>query len=136
MPFQTQAQQAQRVRRVRPARPARPAQPAQPDQRALQAKEVNKLFSQFFRENGTKSSILERMKSAAAIVKALSRPTSQKSGAWSTKDPEKGGKTAEEVAKEKEMKMQKKKNQLEALLEEELDEDKGKGPEPIGNVQF
>ena len=71
------------------------------------------------------------MKSAAALVKALSRPTSQKSGAWSTKDPEKG-KSAEEVAKEKEMKLQKKKNQLEALLEEELDEDKGKGPEPVG----
>ena len=74
--------------------------------------------------------ILERMKSAAAIVRALSRPSSQKSGAWN-KDPEKG-KTPEELAKEKEMKMQKKKNQLEAMLEEELDEDKGKGPEPVG----
>ena len=70
------------------------------------------------------------MQSAAAIIKALSRPNSQKSGAWSTnQDPEKG---MEEKAKEKEMKMQKKKNQLEALLEEELDEDKGKGPEPVG----
>ena len=71
------------------------------------------------------------MKSAAAIVRALSRPSSQKSGAWKSKDVEKG-KSPEEIEKEKEMKKQKKQNQLEAMLEEELDEDKGKGPEPVG----
>ena len=68
------------------------------------------------------------MKSAAAIVAALSRPASQKSGAWSKEDPEIGKR--DETAKSH--KSNKKKDTLEDILEEELAADEYKGKEHIG----
>ena len=71
------------------------------------------------------------MKSAAAIVAALSRPASQKSGAWSKDDdPEAGGKRVEDSAKS--TKSAKKGSTLEDILEEELAADEYKGQEHVG----
>ena len=75
------------------------------------------------------------MKTAAAVVKALSRPASQKSEAWSKGDPESGSRkpsTVEEIAKMKAVKAKKDRDELEAILEEELETDNFKGPEPVG----
>jgi hypothetical protein len=77
--------------------------------------------------------LVERMRSAAAVVAALSRPASQKSGAWSKEDPEAGQTAEQEAAKKKKAaKRKKKKAELEAILEEEMEDDKAGGPEPIG----
>ena len=70
----------------------------------------------------------ERMKSAAAIVAALSRPASQKSGAWSKDDPEAGNRV-EDSAKSRNTK---KPSTLEDILEEELAADEYKGQEHVG----
>ena len=69
---------------------------------------------------------LERLKSAAAIVARLSRPASQKSGAWSKDDdPEAGKKSKEEKTKDC----------LEVILEEEFGEDnEEQEPMPKGAV--
>ena len=54
-------------------------------------------------------------------------------GAWSKSDPEKGIRSAEDEEKEKRRKaLQNEKSTLEAILEEELEVDNFKGPEPVG----
>ena len=54
-------------------------------------------------------------------------------GAWSKSDPEKGIRSAEDEEKEKKRKaLQNEKSTLEAILEEELEVDNFKGPEPVG----
>ena len=72
----------------------------------------------------------ERMKSAAAIVAALSRPASQKSGAWSKDDDPEAGKRVEDSAKSRNS--TKKPSTLEDILEEELAADEYKGQEHVG----
>ena len=70
------------------------------------------------------------MKSAAAIVAALSRPASQKSGAWSKDDDPEAGKRVEDSAKSRNS--TKKPSTLEDILEEELAADEYKGQEHVG----
>ena len=54
-------------------------------------------------------------------------------GAWSKSDLEKGIRSAEDEEKEKKRKaLQNEKSTLEAILEEELEVDNFKGPEPVG----
>ena len=71
------------------------------------------------------------MKSAAAIVAALSRPASQKSGAWSKDDDPEAGKRVEDSAKSRNSNT-KKPSTLEDILEEELAADEYKGQEHVG----
>jgi len=76
------------------------------------------------------------MKSASAIVASLSRPSSQKSGAWSKEDPEAGRIAKEqevEEAKKLALKKRKKKDEMDAILEEAMEEEKAvKGQQPVG----
>ena len=78
----------------------------------------------------------DRLKSASAVVAALSRPSSQKSGAWSKQDPEAGRAAKEqeiEEAKKLAAKKKKKKDELGAMLEEAMEEEKAsKVPQPVG----
>ncbi len=80
------------------------------------------------------------MKSAAAVVAALSRPASQKAGAWTKEDPEAAkekapeGKPENEAEPEGKKKKRKAKTELEAIIEEEMEQDKqaGSQDEPQG----
>ena len=73
------------------------------------------------------ASSAKSQRSAAAIVAALSRPSSQKSGAWSKDDPEAGQRRASTAKTSKT-----KKTTFEEILEEELAADEYKGQEHVG----